>query len=119
MLSDIGRWLAINGEAIYGTRPWKVYGEGPTSGLGPSFSPTTPKTPYTAQDIRFTTRGETLYAIVLAWPEDRKVTIASLAGREIKSVSLLGSHEPVRRDGLTFELPSQERRGGPPVLKIE
>ena len=75
LLSDIGQWLAVNGEAIHGTRPWKVYGEGPTSGLGPSFSPTTPKTPYTPQDIRFTTKGETLYAIVLAWPADRKVLI--------------------------------------------
>lgn len=119
MLEDIGAWLAVNGEAIYGTRPWKVYGEGPTSGLGPSFSPTTPKTPYTSQDIRFTTKGDTLYAIVLAWPENGTVAIKSLADHPIKSVTLLGSNKPVKRDGLTFELPVQERRDGPFVLKVQ
>jgi hypothetical protein len=60
-----------------------------------------------------------LYAIVLAWPENRKVTISSLSGREIESVSLLGSSQPVGRAGVTFTLPADEHRDGPFVLKIQ
>jgi alpha-L-fucosidase len=119
LLRGIGQWLSVNGEAIYGTRPRKVFGEGPTEGLGTKFQGNPPKSPYTSKDIRFTTKGPALYAIVLAWPENGKVTIPSLASREIKSVSLLGSNEPVGRDGLTFEFPSLERHDGPVVLKIQ
>jgi len=80
-------------------------------------------------DIRFTTKGDTLYAIVLVWPEDRKVTVKSLAAgsalapREIKGVSLLGSSAPVAwkrtADGLAVELPSQKPCECAYVLKIE
>ena len=129
LLGDFGQWLAINGEAIYGTRPWKVYGEGPTSGLGPSFSPTTPKTPYTPQDVRFTANREILYAIVLAWPEDRQVTVSSLAAgsrlmeRDIQTVRLLGYEAAVRwkrtAEGLVVELPAKKLGDGPFALRIE
>ncbi len=111
ILTEIGDWLAINGEAIYGTRPWRIHGEGPTQAVDGAFTET--KQPaYTGQDIRFTTRGDTLYAIVLAWPGDR-VTIRSLgagawdgrAGR----VDLLGCEAALawRQDpeGLVVTLP--------------
>jgi len=65
LLLAMGRWLAINGEAFYGTRPWKISGEGPTKVVGGSFHDTATK-PYTSRDIRFTTRDGLLYAIVLA-----------------------------------------------------
>ncbi len=116
LLLEIGRWLAINGEAIYGTRPWKVFGEGPTQVVGGSFNDTK-RGAFTSQDFRFTTRGDTLYAIALAWPEHGSVTIKSLATdsglfqRDIERVELLGYNEPLhwRRDGsgLTVDLPSR------------
>ncbi len=91
MLLEIGDWLKMNGEAIYGTRPWQVYGEGPTRGGGGGFSEQ--KDPaYTPKDIRFTTKGDNLYAIVLGWPERefflRSVRVDS-AGPESR-VELLG-----------------------------
>lgn len=77
ILLDMGRWLSINDEAVYGTRPWTVYGEGPTKVKGGSFNDTATKG-YTAQDIRFTTKGDALYAIAMEWPGDGKLTLKSL-----------------------------------------
>jgi len=105
----------MNGEAIYGTRPWKKYGEGPTVAAGGAFHDTDTK-PYTPEDFRFTIKDSTLYAIELAWPADGKVTIRSLGsgsldGRTIQSVSLLGSEAKIvwqqQPDGLHVELPAQ------------
>jgi alpha-L-fucosidase len=94
MLRDIGRWLKINGDAIYGSRPWRVFGEGPTRIVEGSFGDVK-RPPFTAQDIRFTTRAGRLYAIALAWPPDRQLLIRSLAaggepGLKLRGVRLLG-----------------------------
>jgi alpha-L-fucosidase len=115
MLREIGRWLSVNGEAVYETRPFTVFGEGPTAVAEGSFSDTK-RQPFTAADIRFTTRPGRLYAIVLAWPADRRVVIRSLGRRaaggsaEVAAVELLGSAEPVRWThddaGLHVELPA-------------
>ena len=105
-LAEFGAWMAINGEAIYGTRPWKVFGEDGKS--GDSDASHAKKSHFnegayakmTAKDIRFTTKGDkTLYAIVMGWPEDGKVVIRSLAAparqarrvtNVIEKVELLG-----------------------------
>jgi alpha-L-fucosidase len=113
MLLEIGQWLRINGEAIYGTRPFTVFGEGPTAVVEGPFADEKRKA-FTSEDIRFTTKGGNLYAIVLDWPASGRVTIRSLArksphwAREIASVSLLGETSPLKwtRDdaGLNVEL---------------
>lgn len=111
-LRGIGGWLKVNGEAIYGTRPWTKFGEGPTQPAGGAFKESGNK-PFTSADIRFTKKGNTLYAIALKAPEDGKLTIRSLAAGawsgSIKQVRLLGSNEKIKwhrnAEGLTLELP--------------
>ena len=127
MLRSIGRWLAVNGEAIYASRPWKVFGEGPTQVASGSFTDAKERN-FTSQDIRFTTRGATLYATFLAWPENGSVVITSLAEQTglypapIGKVELLGADEPLSwvRDaaGLRVELPVDKPCEHAGVLKI-
>ena len=77
VLRDVGSWLKVNGEAIYGTRPWKVFGEGPTQVSEGSFHDTDTQ-PYTPEDFRFTAKGGVLYAIELGWPEKPESVIHTL-----------------------------------------
>src|SRR5476649_1115108 len=79
-LAGLTAWMDVNSEGIYATRPWKIYGEGPSTtarpaarGAGRAAAPA-----YTAEDIRFTTKGGMLYAFVGAWPESRSAVIKSL-----------------------------------------
>jgi alpha-L-fucosidase len=92
LLSELAPWMAINAEAIHGTRPWTIHGEGPTQAAAGAFKESAA---YTAQDLRFTTKGNALYVITLGEPQGR-VAITSLgraAGHEkraVRSVRLLG-----------------------------
>jgi len=120
LLLEMGKWLQLNGEAIYGTRPWKVFGEGPTEVLKGGFTDRKQK-PFIAGDIRFTRKGSTLYAMLLEWP-GRTVTIKSLANLKIGSVSLLGHKGKLGwkpgADGLTVNLPEAKPCDYAYTLKI-
>ena len=89
MLAQLADWNAIHGEAIFGTRPWLVYGESGLKVKGGSFGE---DFRYNAREIRFTTKGATLYAIALGWPEDGQLTIRSLAkpgGQNINNITAI------------------------------
>ena len=95
MLREIGAWLRVNGRAIYGSRPWKVYGEGPTETVEGHLSEQRNQR-MGAEDIRFTTKGDTLYATALGLADDewRIRTLGKsspeLEGQTISGVTLLG-----------------------------
>jgi alpha-L-fucosidase len=115
ILLGVGEWLDVNGEAIYGTRPWHTYGEGPTQVLTARFRERD-YWPFTAQDVRFTTRGNVLYAICLGWPGE-ELTITSLGSgshglaEAISGVTMLGSQQMLSwsqdESGLAVQAPSE------------
>jgi alpha-L-fucosidase len=116
-VEEIGRWTAINGEGIYGSRPWTIYGQSPSNAaVIKSGSFNEDKLEYSGQDIRFTTQGDTLYAFCLGTPT-KDITINSLghgskvAGKEISSVELLGGQSNIhwhqRRDALLIRKPEK------------
>ncbi len=131
-LEEMAAWMGVNSEAIFGTRPWAVYGEGPS--MNTQGRPSGPfnegRTRYTVEDLRFTTKGGVLYAIGMVWPENGKVTIKSLATGsslvkgEPGSVHLLGQDAPLvaTRDAsglaVTLPVPKPENAKTPFVLKI-
>jgi alpha-L-fucosidase len=115
VLLDVGAWLKVNGDAIYGTRPWKIYGEGPTKVAAGSFHDTDTAA-YTAEDFRFTTRSGALYAIELGWPSGGEAVIHSLGttalnSQKVTSVAVLGSDAKLDfqqlPDSLRIKLPTQ------------
>jgi len=125
VLLEVGTWLNVNGDAIYGTRPWRTYGEGPTKVAAGSFHDTD-TAHYTAEDFRFTTKDHALYAIGLAWPPNGEALVLSLAAtvgsQSVRSVSLLGSDAKPkfqqRPDGLHVQLPEQAPTKYAYVLRI-
>jgi alpha-L-fucosidase len=113
LLADLKEWMATNGQAIHGTRPWHVFGEGPTQIAGGAFQE---KAEYTAEDIRYTAKDKWLYAITLGEPRGR-VTMTAL-GRAaergphaVRRVELLGRREPLKFEqsdrALVVELPDR------------
>ncbi|HEX6462857.1 MAG TPA: alpha-L-fucosidase, partial [Vicinamibacterales bacterium] len=117
-LDGLASWMAVNGEGIFGTRPWARYGEGPSTTEAPEAGQfggarDVRLTPYTSKDIRFMRKGDVLYAYVLAWPEDASVTITSLGPRagvngRVERVDLLGAGTmrfTVAADGLEVRFP--------------
>jgi alpha-L-fucosidase len=125
VLADMATWIALNGEAIYETRPWLVHGEGPVRARGGHFKE---DFAYTAKDIRFTSKGDhTLYAFALGWPAENKLLIHSLARfpgvtGKIAAIELLGHQGPLKwthdGDGLAIDLPDQKPCDYAVALKI-
>ena len=111
ILGELARWMPVNGEAIFGTRPWKVFGEGPSRVNSGGFNEG--KLRYTSEDIRFTTRGRNLYALALGWPEDGRLVVKSLAksAGQVRKVSLLGHRGRLAWEqtgaGLVVTMPEQ------------
>jgi alpha-L-fucosidase len=114
VLLAMGKWLDINGEGIFGTRPWIIAEEGPTQAVEGSFSEYN-QTAYSAKDIRFTSKGNVIYAFTLDIPAGKNITIASLSqsnlsGKNISAIELLGNSEKInwkqQSQGLVIKIPS-------------
>ncbi|WP_316845467.1 alpha-L-fucosidase [Pedobacter psychrodurus] len=118
IVEEIGEWMTVNSDAIYDTRPWFVFGEGPAiESAAPlsaqGFNEGKGK-PFTASDIRFTTKNKAVYAIVLGWPEDGKIMIKSMKNgsvylkQKINSVVWVGTGEKLSfsqtNNGLSINL---------------
>ena len=116
-LDELAQWQQVNSEAIKGTRPWKIYGEGPSTESRVVASYQLSKRSFDHRDIRFTTKGDVLYAIALGWPMDGQLLIKSLAGASphydgrIGKVELLGAKSDVQwtraDDGLRIRVPQE------------
>ena len=134
-LKDMSAWMDINKEAILGTTPWTKFGEGPSTVPPPATNPTTKKSQfnersikYTAEDIRFTKNGKTLYAILFGWPDSGVERVISLAKQSnegfghVGSVEMLGSQGTLTfkqdDDALNVTLPAEKPCQGSYVLKI-
>ncbi len=126
VLSEIGKWLKVNGEAIYGTRPWVKAGEGKSKGTA-GYMTDGDATKYSSNDIRFTVKNNNLYANVLEWGNG-ETQITSLGATQtqklkIKAVSLLGSNEKIEwqqtPEGLKIKFPKNKPTAYAHSFKIE
>jgi alpha-L-fucosidase len=105
IVEEIGRWMAVNGEGIYDTRPWSVFGEGPVMETAAPISAQGfnegKNKPFTSADVRFTVKGDAVYAFVMGWPADGKVSIKAMRagsshlGKSISRVEQVGRGEPL------------------------
>jgi alpha-L-fucosidase len=129
VLDGITAWMTVNSEGIYATHPWKIYGEGPSTKIvatsnGKEFDPNEGKKPdLNASDVRFTTKGSTIYAFVQGWP-DGPAVIQSLGTNsqqnpaKINNVQVLGRDQNLKftqdTSGLKVTLPADR----PPTADI-
>ena len=121
IVEGIGAWMKLNSESIYGTRPWKIFGEGPAqqgvAQLNAQGFNEGKGRPFTFEDIRFATKGDVLYATAMDWPKDGKLLIKTLAKnstqfpREIQKVEWMPTKQPLiferNENGLIVSLPGK------------
>ncbi|MGA2621762.1 MAG: alpha-L-fucosidase C-terminal domain-containing protein, partial [Thermoguttaceae bacterium] len=123
-LEGLTKWMDVNSESIYATRPWRVYGEGETDSAG-KFVNNGRDRPFAGSDIRFVRKGDVLYATFLAWPGQRAI-VRSLArsatNGNVTKVSLLGYPGNLKwkqtKDGLEVAMPVEKPCAHAFVLKI-
>jgi alpha-L-fucosidase len=131
-LEGMAKWMSVNGEGIFATRPWKVYGEGPSvtgKVAAGQFGGARDVRSYTVEDVRFTTKGDALYAFLMGAPSGTSVikslatNSAQLAGRKVTDVSLLGydGKLPWTQDeqGLTVKMPDKAPSEHAVALRIK
>jgi alpha-L-fucosidase len=128
VLDGITRWMAVNSEGIFDTRPWKIFGSGPgiDSASGAGMNERNRKE-LTAEDVRFTTKGNRLYAFVMGWP-GRQASLPSLAPGgansvpKVRNVDLLGHKGKLKwtqdASGLKVDLPEQKPSDYAMTLRI-
>lgn len=119
ILSEIADWMQSYGAAIYGTRPWRIFGEGPVRPKGSMFGEGGPQSAYTARDIRYVRKGDDVHALVLGWPEDGIVRLESwregnaLGRGDLRRVRLANDATALKfrrtREALEIQLPAQAR----------
>ena len=125
ILKEFGAWMKVNKESIVGTRPWKKFGEGPIADSDIAINAQGfndgQYTKAGSSEIRFTQKGNVLYATALAWPDNMQLSIKSLATERISSVELLGYGKiPFSQssDAFSVTLPKKVNTIAP-VLKIK
>lgn len=132
VLLDMGSWLDINGESVYGTRPWYTFGEGPTREPEGHFRNHQEflKIKYSWQDVRYTTKGDLIYATLLGWPgAGEKIVLTAFAEDklsdplELASVSMIGNNDQMEwqlnEKGLSLITPGEAPSEMAVVFKIE
>jgi alpha-L-fucosidase len=122
VVEGIASWMARFSDAIYGTRPWKKAGEGPTQVASGQFGESK-SDPFTGADIRFTTKAGALYAMTLGEPQTEVITLKSLASAKVERVEVVGSTAPLiftqDADGLHVKVPARASHAYGLALKIK
>ena len=100
-LDAIGKWTSTNGEGIYGSRPWKIFGENPANAVVVKAAMFNEKNiKYSSANIRYTTNKGKLYAFLLGVPTEdiviKTLGLSSAVAEKIKSIQLLGSNEKIK-----------------------
>jgi len=130
ILDEITRWMAVNSEGIYSTRPWKIFGDGPATKIAAvpdqRFNENSRKD-LTADDVRFTTKSNVMYAFVMGWAgKEASVPALAMGGKNsvprIRNVELLGHKGKLKwtqdAGALKVELPEEKPSDYAVTLKV-